>query len=192
MGFAVILIASCKKKDDTSSTTATTTPPTIAIGQSYAGGVIAYILQSGDAGYVAGQVHGLIASTTDVSSGIQWYNGSGIKAGASGVAIGTGSANTTAIVNAQGTGSYAAQLCKSLTTCGYTDWYLPSKEELDTLYAHKSAIGGFTATCYWSSTEYNPSPSGNAWYYDIPISASSYNMYGNKANTYAVRAVRSF
>jgi len=43
-----------------------------------------------------------------------------------------------------------------------SDWYLPSKDELNALYTKKDSIGGFTNTevLYRNSTEYNY---GNAW-----------------------------
>ena len=35
----------------------------------------------------------------------------------------------------------------------FTDWRLPTKHELNTLYLKKNAVGGFEKGLYWSSTE---------------------------------------
>ena len=52
----------------------------------------------------------------------------------------------------------AVLTCKALndvSTSGYTDWYLPSRNEIDILADNRLAIGGFTmGVYYWSSTEY--------------------------------------
>ncbi|MEI6853117.1 MAG: DUF1566 domain-containing protein [Bacteroidota bacterium] len=160
----------------------------LAVGQNYQGGIIAYVYQSGEPGYVAGETHGIIASPSDLSSGVQWYNGSSMVTGAT--SNSGGSNNTNTIVSTQGSGNYAAKLCQDLVLGGYSDWYLPSKAELTVLYSKKTSIGGFTAANYWSSTEYAPSGAGNAWYYST--AGNGYAAYGNKANLYAVRAIRAF
>ncbi|MBU0489417.1 MAG: DUF1566 domain-containing protein [Bacteroidetes bacterium] len=64
-----------------------------------------------------------------------------------------GRSNTNSIVSTLGTGDYAAYLCDTLTAYGFADWYLPSVEELNSLYSYKDSIGGFLASYYWSSSE---------------------------------------
>ncbi len=152
----------------------------LAIGQSYQGGIIAYIDSTGQ--------HGLIAATADQSEGIQWYNGTNIVTGATGTAIGTGLTNTNAIIAAQGSGSYAASIARDYNGGGYTDWFLPSKDELNQLYVNRAAIGGFgTNGYYWSSTE---TVVNLAWSQDFIV--IGYQSILNKYYAYSVRAVRAF
>lgn len=168
---------------------------TLNIGDYYQGGKIAYILVSGDPGFDPTTPHGLIAAVSDQSTGIRWYNGSYISTGATGLAIGTGLSNTNAIIASQGSiaTSYAAGLARSYKGGGYTDWYLPSREELFKLFLNRGAIGGFNSTTYWSSSEDITTSSwlaawGYAFDFDPAIAVNNYKsyLYGS------VRAIRSF
>ncbi|MBU0859389.1 MAG: hypothetical protein KJ667_05585, partial [Alphaproteobacteria bacterium] len=47
----------------------------------------------------------------------------------------------------------AAEYCDGLSAHGYTDWYLPSQIETNVLYTNRTAIGGFAAVDYWTSSE---------------------------------------
>ncbi|MBS1983237.1 MAG: DUF1566 domain-containing protein [Bdellovibrionales bacterium] len=67
---------------------------------------------------------------------------------------------------------------------GRTDWYLPAKDELNVLYTNMASIGGFSATLYWSSTEFN---NNFAWRQNF--SSGSQNA-SSKDSGYRVRCVR--
>jgi hypothetical protein len=157
-------------------------PGSLKIGDSYGGGIVAYILVSGDPGYDANTQHGLIAATSDQSSGILWDIGSYdpssnyasnyrsfIQTHADGTDIGTGSDNTTKIIAALGNEptSYAAGLARAYRGGGYSDWFLPSIDELTKIHLNigqkyiyngtswekGNDIGGFNNNVYWSSSE---------------------------------------
>ena len=147
-------------------------------------------------GYVAGETHGLISAVADQSS-IRWDNGISEYTGATGTAIGTGSANTDAIINEQGPTetSYAAGLARANTGGGYNDWFLPSKAELnkmrlerETINTTASANGGsnFSNNWYWSSTE---NDTDNAW---IQHLSDGGTQVLDKSYSVSVRAVRAF
>ncbi len=173
---AVLLVSGCKKNDVNN----------LSIGQSYQGGYIAYFLQQGDPGYDPNVRHGLIAAPYDQSTGATWWNGTSVTTHATGLAIGAGRANTDSIIAHQGAGNYAASICAALTFGGYTDWYLPSENELNQLYLNRVAIGGFYTYSYWSSSEYSNT---GAWYQDFIEGDQGYDV---KSPTRAVRAVRAF
>jgi hypothetical protein len=102
-----------------------------------------------------------------------------------------GVANTTTLFNLGSAAHPAAYYCRALTTGGYNTWYLPAKNELNTLYSNKSAVPFASANSlenniYWSSTENNGK---YAWMQYMPL-GGQYN-YGNKSTgSYYIRATR--
>lgn len=167
-----------------------TTNP-LAVGDEYLGGKIAYILKQGDPGYLPGEVHGIIAAPTDLATLYPWYNGTLIVTGATATAIGTGNANTTAIVTAQGEGTYAAKACFDLVLGGYSDWYLPSQDELHMMFLNRTLIGGFDSTYdvyYWTSSEYDSGMS----FMETFFFSDGYRGFQGKHVPLKVRPVRSF
>jgi hypothetical protein len=123
-----------------------------------------------------------------------WSNITNATAGATGTAIGTGLANTTVIVGqvvgAVTCTSGAARTCYDLVEGGYSDWYLPSRDELNKLYLNQAAIGGFGYLYYWSSSEFD---AVYAWAQIIGSGdRSGAQDWGDKWRPNMVRAVRAF
>ena len=143
----------CKKNEVPNNNT--TTPATFSIGQSYKGGIITYILQSGDPGYDANVNHGLITSTIEVSSGAIWgCSGTNISGCLNG--LGTGAVNSQHILTACTTSGIAAKVITDVFPLnGYSDWYLPSRDELRTLSLIRPYLPevNFNNVFYWSSSQ---------------------------------------
>ena len=116
--------------------------------------------------------------------------------GTTGTAIGTGQANTTAIINQAGHVTSAAKACDTYSNIvagtTYSDWFLPSKDELTQMFFSVGMFFG-PGTKYWSSSEYN---AYYAWYVSESLGAShaaaSFGSSHNKSDLHNVICVRTF
>jgi hypothetical protein len=155
-----------------------------------AGGIVFY-----DAGnYTTYGWRYLECAPSDQSDGLMWFDGTYRDiAGARETAIGTGKANTAAIIAAQGpTIAYAANICTNLRLGGYSDWFLPSKEELNlmftNLYEASPSLGSFTSfRFYWSSSQ---DRTNYAW--DHAFNSIGQQLTDDTLSGCYVRAIRAF
>tara|TARA_B100001093_G_scaffold516155_1_gene594262 strand:- start:98 stop:1723 length:1626 start_codon:yes stop_codon:yes gene_type:complete len=174
----------------------------LEIGGFYGGGIIFYIDETAQ--------HGLIAAIEDITEGSNmgfWGISEGFEwgclgenvSGADGQAIGTGYQNTLDIFaqncQTENGGITAAQVTLNYETKGYTDWYLPSLEELYEMYntigngSLEGNIGGFEMSdypYYWSSSEHNSTQARGVYFNDGGSNGNG------KTDSFRVRPIRSF
>jgi len=120
----------------------------------------------------------------------------------SGTAIGTGYANTSAMITQSSTAGTAATVARAFQGGGKIDWFLPSKDELNALcigtfnYTVNATCynknvtpqnGGFARDDYWSSSEFCPS---SALRQSFKSGFQVFNQY--KTWALYVRPVRAF
>jgi hypothetical protein len=158
--------------------------PVYSIGQSVAGGIVYYVDCTGTSG--------LIVSTVDLGTNVAW-GCSGTLTGASGTAIYTGLANTNAILAACATPGIPARVCADYTAGGinipnFTNWYLPSRDELQLLRASGMANPPSALYSTWSSTEGSATLAAG-WYFNGNYQVS---IVKTSANQNVFRAVRKF
>jgi len=152
-----------------------------------AGGLIFYLRPS----YSDDWIYLEAASASTEWSGIKWAPvWDEVYIGIGETVIGYGEDNTMDIIEYFGTDTtYAAQLCGDLTYEGFSDWFLPSRDELNQMYSnlYKYEVGSFSSDYYWSSSEYNRF---HAWHRDF--GSETHENYARKDGNGCVRAIRAF
>jgi hypothetical protein len=128
-----------------------------------------------------------------------WSGNTTVRIGATaeGTAIGTGYANTLAIVG-QASGGNTADRAATIARAyrgpnGLSDWFLPSKDELNQLYAQKTIVGGIAEWYYWSSSECSSNSclaTDRAWAQSLGIGLQT--MHQKSTSNYYVRPIRAF
>ena len=139
----------------------------------------------------------LEAAEKDLSSPIQWGVYSEHKQYGTKTDIGTGKENTKILLNNRN--SYNKSISDYVWNKdinGFTDWYVPSKDELNLMYVnlHAKGLGSFRNDVYWSSSEYYWKGSYEPYRAWAQNFSSSNDQYGeNRMNKYEyVRPVRRF
>ena len=139
-----------------------------------------------------GGLHGLEASLVNLTTAPWGCSGSNLQ-GAEGTAVGTGAANTLDILNFCPQTPIAADVAIFYTLNGFSDWFLPSIDELELMYLNIGQgsttignVGGFSNIPYWSSSEVS---SVQAWSRNFSNGISGVSR---KTDAFGVRAARVF
>lgn len=175
-------------------------------------GTNCHYLEVAPAGWIvssspASQTNCATAGTSTVDPACTWSGNTSslIGSSAQGTAIGSGYSNTSAIIAQTGGGNTAgkaATVSRAYQGGSKTDWFLPSKYELNQLcrYAWNLAVSDTATTCtgmtgsirsgfssanYWNSSETNAS----AALYQYFLNGDPY--YYSKVNALYVRPVRA-
>jgi len=165
------------------------------VGELYGGGVVFRVDHTGQ--------HGLIVSIVDINTSKTWSNVGSVGIGSAARSDWNGFGNSAAIVTQTGHLNSAAKICLDYVNSNYgtgqhSNWYLPSRCELNDLWNNLGAVqkalegDGNSSTTplgqnkYWSSTEYN---NNSAWYFTFHTGDMATNT---KNISNYVRAVRAF
>jgi len=158
----------------------TENPATYAAGDFVQGGLYTFT----DSGYA------YITAATDQSTSAQWgCQGTLIPEGATPEAIGQGVINTPTIVANCATAGIAARLADQLVLNGFSDWFLPSLDELLEVYTNlaSAGLGSFVNQSYWSSTQASATQAST-----VDMNNGNANQHNKSQTNRHTRAIRRF
>ena len=127
-----------------------------------AGGIIFHVSDCGK--------HGMEVAPEDLGDFFAGWGCEDVETGADGTAVGTGAQNTADILLGCSEAGIAAELADEYEFNGYTDWFLPSNDELVLVNSnvHQEGLGVFFDQAgYWSSSEYDLWPGDAACYVEL-------------------------
>jgi len=166
---------------------------TFAVGDvGPAGGIIFY-----DRGRHIDGWRWLEAASRDLAAPAEWGT-SGQNISGTSTALGTGRQNTQIIVNylrQRNENGRAAELAQNFIQNGFTDWFLPSREELNLMHINlrQRGLGNFSGNTYWSSSHhFSPGRVGAshlAWFQNF---GNGNQLYSRRADARHIRPVRAF
>lgn len=150
-------------------------------GKTYQGGLIFYVNTN------TNPVTGLVAAPADLVNQSWECSSTSI---ATGTAVGTGSTNTTLMLGA-GCSSGAINT-DNYSNGGYTDFFMPSRDEMNLMYTnlHQLGYGNFNSGPstgrYWSSSQSSPTQAYVKKFGDGSV------VTENKTNVARIRPIRAF
>jgi hypothetical protein len=154
-----------------------------------AGGIIFYVREGG-----GGDWNFLEAAPSDISVLHKWAPDNQ-PVNQTQTALGAGLSNSNIILNEYGTSSsYAAQAANSYVYGAYTDWFLPSRDELMQIRQNLflNGTGNLTSNAtYWTSSQ-DQVFTDNAWVVKMIQSNNGNTVSANKNTNFKVRAIRRF
>jgi len=158
----------------------TENPATYAAGDIVQGGLYTFT----DSGYA------YITAATDQSTSAQWgCQGTLIAEGLTPDAIGQGVINTASIVAGCATAGISARVANDLVLNGFSDWFLPSLEELGMMWTELASdgLGSFVNQSYWSSTQASATQA-----YTVDMNNGNPNFHNKSQTNRHTRAMRRF
>lgn len=175
----LVCMTSCEKDDPVIC------DPVISmqIGDATEGGIVFYLDESNE--------HGFVVSQEDIGE-YPWGCFELDIVSAADTSFGSGNANTMAIAESCWQPSIAATACLEYEHEGYSDWFLPSRDELLMIY---DSVGpgnqaivtiDFSSSWYWSSTQVDEG------YAFVVLFNGGWTAGFNKYTAYNVRPIRSF
>ncbi|MBT3348952.1 hypothetical protein HN954_02065 [bacterium] len=131
----------------------------------------------------------LEAAPVDQGTIKKWWSETSTLIGGTDTAIGTGFSNTNTIVDDTAPSDTSAiGLAYNYEVNGYSDWFLPSQDELGLMYMnlHLEGVGGFVENGYWSSSEVDATQAIRRTFSGNPDTPET----RNKTAYYRTRAIR--
>ena len=160
----------------------TATGRLLKLGQYYQGGYVAYLT-----GNYPTQT-GLIIAPVQISASMTWPNIGGVVTPID-QGYGFGFSNTQAAFVA-GYTTDGIGTCWNYSNDGYTDWFMPSADELQLVIQNSSYIPyTLTALTYHASSAYGPNPGNNNYIVDVATATKSTGAHSDARGVLACRYI---
>lgn len=156
----------------------------IQVGDYFHGGIVFHTEGTGE---------GLIAPLNDLGK----YHWGCLDFATNATSTTDGATNTITILNTCFERPIAASVCDTATLNGYSDWFLPSSDQLTWLYQNRNYFGPFEDDSagfggYWSSTEFDGHYACFYWFQINLLCCGCSSENYNKSNNKSVRCIRKF